>query len=202
MRREAETQLPVRRDEGRFFPSFFEEDWWRSPFRWIQRIHEDLDQMLGEFFGPPERVEGAARWTPAMEVEETDNEWILRFELPGAEPEDIDVSVADQVLTVRAQVQREEERRERGFYRSERRYGRYERSVTLPRGAMADQIRASYRNGLLTIHVPKSPEARERVRPIPVETVPALAGTRGGEAGSPAGAPQPGAAPTQPPPQS
>lgn len=200
MRREAETQLPVRRDEGRFFPSFLEEEWWRGgPFRWIQRMHEDLDRMMSEFFGPPARAEGAERWTPAMEVEETDSEWILRFELPGVEPEDIDVSVADQVLTVRAQVEREAERRERGFYRSERHYGRYERSVTLPRGSLPEQARASYRNGLLTIHVPKSPEARERVRRIPVETVPALAGTRGGEAGSPAGGTPPGAGPTQPP---
>ncbi|MBI3910881.1 MAG: Hsp20/alpha crystallin family protein [Armatimonadetes bacterium] len=188
MPRDGEQELPVRREEGRFLPSLFEEDWWSlSPWQWLRRMREDMDRLMSEMWAPSERAETRpAVWRPTMEVEETDKEWLLRFDLPGVEPQGIDVSCSHNSLTVRAETRREEERRERGYYRSERRYGRFERTVPLPQGASIDQIQASYRNGVLEIHVPKTEEARARVRHIPVEAPqPALAGAKGGEVPQP-----------------
>lgn len=201
MQREAEQELPVRREEGRWPLSLFEEEWPSfAPSLWMRRMREDMDRLISDLWAPAARAEiRPAVWSPTMEIVETEREWVLRFDLPGVEAEDVDVSCSDNTLRVSAETRREEERRERGFFRSERRYGAFQRTCQLPRGALLDQIRATYRNGVLEIHVPKSEEARERVRRIPIEAVqPALAGVKGGEAPPQAppprqagGAPQP-----------
>lgn len=108
-----------------------------------------------------------AAWHPAVDVIDRPDEVVVEAELPGVDPDRIDIEVRDHELRIRGETRRETERTEGGIYRAERRYGAFIRSVALPADVDGDQARARYRRGVLEIHLPKRQEARRR---IPVET--------------------------------
>jgi HSP20 family protein len=117
------------------------------------------------FFGPsaftaPTLETG--EWWPAVELVEANGEFVLTAEIPGMTKEDVDISVEDNVLTLKGEKKFErEEERERMHIR-ERRYGAFERSFTLPRNVEAGKIRAEYKDGVVEVHMPKAPEAQGR----------------------------------------
>ena len=101
-------------------------------------------------------------WFPAVELVEADGEFVLTAEIPGMTKEDVDVSIEDNVLTLKGEKKLEhEEERERMHIR-ERRYGAFERSFTLPRNVEAGKVKAEYKDGIVEIHMPKAPEAKGR----------------------------------------
>jgi HSP20 family protein len=101
-------------------------------------------------------------WWPAVELIEANGEFVLTAEIPGMTKEDVDISVEDNVLTLKGEKKFErEEERERMHIR-ERRYGAFERSFTLPRNVEAGKIRAEYKDGVVEVHMPKAPEAQGR----------------------------------------
>jgi HSP20 family protein len=107
-------------------------------------------------------------WIRAEERREGDDA-VVRFELPGVDPEhDVEISVVDGVLHVRAERQEKSERREDGGYRSEFRYGSFVRNVALPPGVDADDIRASYKDGILEVRIPVGKEQKPETKRIPV----------------------------------
>jgi HSP20 family protein len=190
-------RMPARQQEpGRLTRSPFgwgseTDPWGGSPFQMMRRMQEEMDRALGSFFGPqsgssfPWAGAGAqsmANWSPSMDVYETDKEIVVKAEVPGVEPEDIEVYCTDDALILRGETRREDERQEGNTHRIERRSGRFERQIPLPPGAIPDQAQANFRNGVLELRIPKSEEARQRVRRIPVGGV---TGSKGGEAGSP-----------------
>jgi HSP20 family protein len=101
-------------------------------------------------------------WWPAVELVEANGEFVLTAEIPGMTKEDVDISVEDNVLTLKGEKKFErEEERERMHIR-ERRYGAFERSFTLPRNVDAGKIKAEYKDGVVEVHMPKAPEAQGR----------------------------------------
>ena len=102
---------------------------------------------------------------PPLDVEETDDELVLRLEVPGLDPKDLDVTVRSGVLQIRAE--RKEEEALNGGYA--RRYGSFSRTLALPEGLDTDAARATCRHGLLVVRIPRSQEAKERVRRISVQ---------------------------------
>jgi HSP20 family protein len=101
-------------------------------------------------------------WWPAVELVEANGEFVLTAEIPGMTKEDVDISVEDNVLTLKGEKKLEhEEERERMHIR-ERRYGAFERSFTLPRNVDAGRIKAEYKDGVVEVHMPKAPEAQGR----------------------------------------
>ena len=107
---------------------------------WIDQFRQDIDGLFDRFFGEfndPGRINSRSRW-PAVESFSKDGNWTIRVELPGVEPEDIDVSVADDTLMIRAMRERRNEERDQKFGYQELSYGTFERSVTLPRGVKSD----------------------------------------------------------------
>jgi HSP20 family protein len=135
-------------------------------------VRRALESMLDDFFqGFPregivsELLETAGR--PRIDMEETDEAYRLSAEMPGIDEKDIDVSVTGNILTIRGERREEKtEEREGHTICRERRYGTFERSISLPIEVDMDNISASYRNGVLHLEMPKSEQAREKVKKI------------------------------------
>jgi HSP20 family protein len=133
-----------------------------DPFRDLMSIQSELNQLFGRTFGGEgERVRGAD-WVPPLDVHETSDRFVITVELPGLGPEDVDISVEDNVLTLTGERRFYSDRSDDEFHRIERRYGTFVRSLTLPATADASAIEVSFDAGVLTVTVPKREEAKPR----------------------------------------
>ncbi|HEY0969436.1 MAG TPA: Hsp20/alpha crystallin family protein [Gemmatimonadales bacterium] len=112
---------------------------------------------------------GAGQWIPPMEVLQRGNELVVRADLPGLDPEDVEVDIEDDVLTISGERHQESQERQEGFYRSERSYGAFSRSIALPEGVDEEQVNARFENGVLEVTVPV-PQQRQRGRRIQVQS--------------------------------
>ncbi len=101
-------------------------------------------------------------WTPALDVHEDKDSFVIRAELPGMNREDIDVSLHDGVLNISGERKTEKKYEEAEVYRTERYLGKFQRSVTLPAPVTADKVKAQYKDGILTITLPKTEEAKPK----------------------------------------
>lgn len=133
-----------------------------SPFDALLDMRREMDRLLGGF----DRPNGGelASWTAPTEVRETGDALLFAIELPGMRPEDIELTVENSVLTVSGEkkFEREAEADEGEYRLFERRYGRFSRSFSLPNTVDANNVDASYDNGVLTVRLPKSETARPR----------------------------------------
>jgi HSP20 family protein len=132
-----------------------------EPFRELAALQNEMGRwmtQLSEGSGPG----NGSSWLPAVDVEETDNALVLSFDLPGVEEEKISVELGDGVLTVSGERERASENSGEGFYRYERRFGHFSRSVTLPTGVNEEGIQADYSNGVLEVWVPKPEDPKPR----------------------------------------
>ncbi len=131
----------------------------------LARLHNDFDRMLDRFFGdwglPSFGAAGTTAW-PALDVMERDDAIVIKAEAPGMKPEDINVSVHGNALTISGEKKEEHEDKREGYYHTERRYGTFRRTVTLPSEVDVDKIEAAHRDGVLTITLPKSEQAKPR----------------------------------------
>jgi HSP20 family protein len=139
-----------------------------SPTRELERFSRDFDELFTRFLGSSETTFAA----PPIESFIEGGRLIVRADLPGVDPKDVDVTVTGNILRIKGSRHYEHEDKGRDFLRREVRYGSFERSLTLPTGVDADQIRASYRNGVLelTVPIPASVGARK----VPVEIAPSI----------------------------
>lgn len=137
---------------------------YRNPWRELDHLTNRLARMFEGDDGGFPMPSSVGRWTPAVSVEETQDELILTAELPGMGSDDVDVELENNILTIRGEKQ--EERREedanRRYHLWERSFGSFQRSFTLPRTVKAEEISAAFENGLLRVRMPKAPEARSR----------------------------------------
>jgi len=138
---------------------------WTGPQSVLPILREEIDRMsrmFDEFFGS-EEMAPMPIWGPPIDVSETDDKVIVKIELPGIDPRDLDISATEDVLMIKGE--KKEERKEEGehYYSSERRYGEFSRSMNLPSRVDKDRINASYRNGVLRIEMPKISEARKKI---------------------------------------
>jgi HSP20 family protein len=106
---------------------------------------------------------------PGVDIAETGTDYRITAELPGVEEKDIDVSLAEDVLTIKGEKRHESEQKAEGRVVSERRFGAFERSFTLPQGTDAEKIMATFKNGVLTVAVPKLPQAAPERKRISVK---------------------------------
>ncbi|MBI3544058.1 MAG: Hsp20/alpha crystallin family protein [Deltaproteobacteria bacterium] len=117
-----------------------------SPFRDLNRMQRQFDDLFGE----------SASFQPSVDVEEKDNHYLLRFDMPGVKKGDIKIELQDNVLTISGERRDEREEKDKDrTIRSERFYGVFQRSFTLPPGIKAEQLEADYRDGVLHVAVPK-----------------------------------------------
>jgi len=112
---------------------------------------------------------GIARWSPQVEVRQTGNQLTVCADLPGLTAKDIDIQVDDGILTISGERQSSSEDKQEGYYRSERSYGSFSRSIALPDGVNEDQVRAKFNNGVLEVTIPV-PEQRQRGRRVEIQS--------------------------------
>jgi HSP20 family protein len=128
-----------------------------DPSRDLTDIQTQMNRLFDNFLGQPspsgmmERV-----WTPPVDMYETKNEVVVAMELPGLNEKDIRLSITDGLLTIQGERQGSDEAREAGHYRQERWFGKFERTLPLPIPVETGQVKATYRDGVLTIKLPKT----------------------------------------------
>ena len=143
-----------------------------GPFRELARIQQEMDDLFGRFFGewPWPRWEAEGRGVaPAVDMLDRKDEVVLRADLPGLEQKDIEVLVEDGTLTIRGERREEKEAKEEDYYVTERWAGAFSRSVALPPGVDPEKIQASFKKGVLEVHLPKTKEAKGKKIEIKVE---------------------------------
>ena len=130
---------------------------WESRF---PSLREEMDKMFEDFFGKPgcpSIAEGA--WVPPIDVEETKKDIIVIMDIPAIDPKEVSISIIEDRVTIKGERRREEEVKEVSYYRSERFYGSFQRIIQLPSEVVGDKAKASYKDGILKITIPKSQRA-------------------------------------------
>ena len=105
---------------------------------------------------------GLSSWTPAADIAEMENEYLVKLELPGVSKDDVSITVESNILTIRGEKKFEKDEKKDNFHRIERTYGSFERSFTLPSTIRTDKIDAAYKDGILTVTLPKAEEAKSK----------------------------------------
>ncbi len=129
-----------------------------NPILDFPQIDREMDRFLNDLFGRGV-VRFSERWMPNVDVTETKDEVVVRAEVPGMNKEDISITLQDGVLTLRGEKKQETTEKEASIHRVERNYGSFVRSFTLPTLVQADKVKAGYKDGVLTITLPKAEEA-------------------------------------------
>lgn len=150
---------------------------WR-PLSEITRWEREMERVFDDFLERRGRPWWDDKWwsikdlgipAPAVDLYEEKDEIVAKAELPGIEKDAIQVNVADHLLTIKGEKKKEEETKEKNFYRSERSYGSFSRSVELPAEVQGEKARASFKNGVLEIRLPKTEEAKKKEVQVKVE---------------------------------
>lgn len=140
----------------------------RRPMRNLFSLHNEMGRIFGDLFAPHEGRTDAEEtsWMPTVDISETENGYEIRAELPGVSEEDVNVSVTDNVLTVKGEKRQEGETEGKNYHRVERHYGSFQRSFTLPRHIETDAIKAEFKDGVLTLGIPKAEVTKPTEIPI------------------------------------
>lgn len=138
-----------------------------EPFREVSRLRREMDRVFEDFFGPRRwgLIPRGGEWTPVMDVAETADQIVVKAEVPGIEPKEINISLSGDVLTVKGEKKSEHEEKKENYHLVERSYGFFSRTVTLPAAVDAEKIEAKYEKGVLTVTCPK----KEGVKPKAIE---------------------------------
>jgi HSP20 family protein len=131
-----------------------------EPAREVDSLQSEVNRVFDAFFGTAGANGRVRRWVPAMDLVEDDEQLILRADLPGLSRDDVEIEIKDRVLTVSGERKTEDEQRSEGFYRVERAFGSFSRSMTLPDGIDAERVSAEFADGVLEVRIPK-PEQRK-----------------------------------------
>ncbi|MCK5554386.1 MAG: Hsp20/alpha crystallin family protein, partial [Deltaproteobacteria bacterium] len=129
---------------------------WR-PFGELTSFRREMDRLWENFFGerPLPKI-WEREWAPSLEMSETKDNFVVKAEVPGIDAKDIDISLTGDVLTIKGEKRQEKKEKEEDYHLVERSYGSFSRSVRLPAEVESDRIKASYKNGILNITLPKS----------------------------------------------
>jgi len=137
-------------------------EWW-APFRNVNDIQGEMNRLFDSFFGRPATVAAGERmWAPVVDMYETKDDLFVTLELPGVREKDVHVSITGDMLTVKGERRFESDVKDEGYYRLERVYGKFERSMPLPIPVQADKVKATYRDGVLEIRLPKVEEVKPK----------------------------------------
>jgi HSP20 family protein len=132
-----------------------------QPFREIETLRRQFDELFEELAGSSRESE--MTWTPLVELQDRDENLVLRAKLPGLEAKDIDVQVTRDAVSISGEHRSENKVEEKGYFRSEFRYGKFQRLIPLPVHIQNERVQADFQNGVLTLTLPKVEEAQRRV---------------------------------------
>ncbi len=148
--------------------SFFE-DW--DPAKDLERFRSEIDDLLERFrfraFRPKEAKAGAL--VPSLESFADDGKFVVRLDIPGVDPKDIEVNVSEGMLSVRAKREETQEIKKKDYIRREVRYGYFERAMSLPKGVKAEDVKATYGDGVLELTAPMPKELAPKQVKVPIQ---------------------------------
>jgi HSP20 family protein len=134
-----------------------------EPFREIATLQNEMSRLMNDVLGNANGETTSSRtWVPAVDVWETEKELVYAFDLPGIPEDKVSVEFEDGALIVTAERERSHETSEENFYRFERRFGTFARTIGLPQGVTEDAVRADYKDGVLEVHVAKPEQPKPR----------------------------------------
>ncbi len=136
---------------------------WR-PMRDMMTLRNEMDRLFDRAFedSPLSQWQPSTNWGLALDVAENDDAFIVTASVPGMKPEDIDITISDNVLTIKGEFKSDETINEDSYHIRERRFGSFGRSINLPSMVDSDDVEAQYENGVLTLTVPKAEEVKPR----------------------------------------
>lgn len=131
-----------------------------EPFRWeptreIEQLQRQINQMFERLVPTDNGEPGSLVFMPSAEMEETNDAVLLKLEIPGLEAKDLDISVTEDAVSISGERKSETKTEEKGMFRSELRYGKFQRQIPLPAHIQTDKAQAEYKNGMLTLTLPK-----------------------------------------------
>ncbi len=137
-----------------------------------------LNRLFNDFFGRATQDQNLTTWAPAVDIYESEHELVVKADLPDVKPEELDIRVENNILTIRGERKFEKKVDEKNYLRVERAYGSFARSFSLANTVNTDAIKADYKDGVLTLSVPKREEAKSKQIKVNVNTQAAAAGAR------------------------
>jgi HSP20 family protein len=126
-------------------------------------LREAMDRLIDDAFMRPFHLNGGSLGSPAIDMFQTDGEVVVKAAFPGMKPDEVKISVTGDILTIKGEVNQEDEVKQKAYHLRERRWGSFERSVMLPSEVKSDLARAEFENGILTITLPKDEKAKPRM---------------------------------------
>jgi len=136
-----------------------------EPAREMLSLREAMDRLFDDAFTRPfsiVREGGSNLASPAVDMYQTDDEVIVKAALPGIKPEEVQINVTGDILTIKGEVKHEDEKKDKSWHIREHRWSSFERSIMLPSGVISDKAKADFDNGILTITLPKSPDVKPK----------------------------------------
>ena len=137
-----------------------------EPFRDLLASQKEFDRLFSPLFGETER--STRTWAPAVDIYETENALVVKADVPGIDPKDVDIRVENGMLYLKGEPKFEKEVKEENYHRVERSYGAFSRSFSLPNSVDAEKVSADYKDGQLTLTLPKREEAKPKTIKISV----------------------------------
>lgn len=179
---ERHNELTPQRERGLTRPG---SSWSGHPFGTLQRFADEMDRFFEDFgFGrnwaTPLGRSGAGEfaWAPSVDVHQKDDQVFIHADLPGLSKDDVSVEVTDNAVAIQGERKREHHDEQQGYYRSERSYGSFSRVIPLPEGALTDQAKATFRDGVLEITIPAPPSRGRKLQIGDAKSEPATATAR------------------------
>ncbi|MDP2726103.1 MAG: Hsp20/alpha crystallin family protein [Dehalococcoidia bacterium] len=143
-----------------------------DPFQEMVSVRDAMDRLFQESFVRPTTRLLTREGGLAMDIYDTDNEVVVKASLPGIKPEDVDITMTGDMLTIRGESKAEENIKQENYYLQERRYGSFSRSVTIPMPVQADKAEAKFEHGVLTLTLPKAKRSSPKASRSGAERVP------------------------------
>jgi HSP20 family protein len=134
-----------------------------EPFREVMSLRDAMDRLFEDSFISPWRLGGdSQRWGLPIDMYQTDNDVVVKATLPGLKPDEVDISITGDTLTIKGEHKEEQETKDEDYFYRERRYGAFSRSVPMPVSVKSDKAEAVFENGILTLTLPKAEEVKPK----------------------------------------
>ena len=138
-----------------------------APWRGMDVLRQEMERVFDRFFEPRwDEFEAGGAWAPKLDVSETKDAYMVKAEIPGVDQKDLSVSLQNQILTIKGEKHKEKEEKDEKYHRVERSWGEFTRAIALPGAADTENVNATFKDGVLTITLPKTPAAKGATIPV------------------------------------
>jgi|SRR6516164_5153645 len=138
-----------------------------APWRGMDVLRQEMERVFDRFFEPRwDEFEAGGAWAPKLDVSETKDAYMVKAEIPGVDQKDLSVSLQNQILTIKGEKHKEKEEKDEKYHRVERSWGEFTRAIALPGAADTEKVNATFKDGVLTITLPKTPAAKGTTIPV------------------------------------